>query len=170
MNYFIPLIPNKSFLYSTDNILQPSNNILQPQNTNAFDDLPTPASKSSIAAAIPVGSTWSNAGSIGIDLDNLLSGKTKNSGPAPSMNQLKVQSPVKSTSTLAALVGIQPNLIGGSGTSPHPQQKPQYSNIPIQHQQSTMQPQQQQKHPANLFGNLVQTNPTNFNNQFNAFQ
>lgn len=35
----------------------------------------------------PVGATWSNSGSLNIDLDNLLVSK-QNKGSAPSMNQL----------------------------------------------------------------------------------
>lgn len=48
---------------------------------------------------IAIGSTWSNAGSINIDFDNLV-GKKNTKGPAPSMNQLKSTntSPVKATS------------------------------------------------------------------------
>lgn len=44
-----------------------------------------------------IGSTWSNAGNISIDLDNLLSSKSKTGslGPAPSINQLKNQSPTE---------------------------------------------------------------------------
>lgn len=46
---------------------------------------------------IPIGSTWTNAGNINIDFDNLV-GKKSAKGPAPSMNQLKsaTTSPVKS--------------------------------------------------------------------------
>lgn len=45
-----------------------------------------------------VGSTWTaEKGKLNIDFDNLLSiNKNKNSGPTLSMNQLKIQSPVKS--------------------------------------------------------------------------
>lgn len=49
--------------------------------------------------AMPIGSTWSNAGSINIDFDNLI-GKKTSKGPAPSMNALKSAntSPVKAVS------------------------------------------------------------------------
>lgn len=39
-----------------------------------------------------VGSTWKGAG-INIDLDNIMGGKGKQSGPAPTMNQLASNSP-----------------------------------------------------------------------------
>lgn len=135
--------------------MQPSSNqLLQPQSTNVVDGSLI-GNNGTSKSSIPVGSTWSNSGSISIDLDNLLSGKSKHTGPVLSMNQLKIQSPVKTQPTS---LGIQPNLIGGSGgTILSPQQKPQYSNIPIQQQQTSQ-----------LFGG-VQT-PTNLNNQFNAFQ
>jgi len=57
---------------------------------------------------IAVGSTWSNAGSINIDLDNLM-GKSNNKGPAPSMNQLKSTntSPVKQQAGI--LSPVSPN-------------------------------------------------------------
>lgn len=40
----------------------------------------------------PVGSTWAGAG-LNIDLDNIMGSKTKQSGPAPTMNQLASNSP-----------------------------------------------------------------------------
>ena len=91
------------------------------------------------------------------------------------MNQLKIQSPVKTSNTQASM-NIQANLIGGANTLMSPTQaKPQYSNIPMQHNnQQHQQQQQQQQHQQNqlLFGGLVQssTAATNLNNQFNAFQ
>lgn len=48
-----------------------------------------------------MGQTWSNAaGAINIDLDNLLSPKLNKSGQSLSMNQLKSQSPTKTTANL----------------------------------------------------------------------
>ncbi|KAG7200987.1 hypothetical protein KM043_003343 [Ampulex compressa] len=41
---------------------------------------------------MPVGSTWAGSG-LNIDLDNIMGGKTKQSGPAPTMNQLASNSP-----------------------------------------------------------------------------
>lgn len=42
-----------------------------------------------------VGSTWSQIGNINLNLDNLLTAKGAKTEAAPSMNQLKTQSPVK---------------------------------------------------------------------------
>lgn len=42
-----------------------------------------------------VGSTWSQIGNINLNLDNLLTAKGNKTEAAPSMNQLKTQSPVK---------------------------------------------------------------------------
>lgn len=124
-----------------DNILQPSSNLLQPVNANNSQNQSTDTRTPSI----PLGSTWTNAGAINIDLDNLLSGKSKNSGPAPSMNQLKSQSPVKQ---------IQPI----NNVASPPKQQQQYPNIPVNQQQSQM------------FGNILMQPQSNMNNQFNAFQ
>ena len=44
------------------------------------------------SAMTPVGSTWAGAG-LNIDLDNLMGSKTKQSGPALTMNQLASNSP-----------------------------------------------------------------------------
>lgn len=44
------------------------------------------------ANVTPVGSTWAGAG-LNIDLNNIMGGKAKQSGPAPSMNQLASNSP-----------------------------------------------------------------------------
>lgn len=43
----------------------------------------------------PVGSTWTQIGNINLNLDNLLTPKGSKTEAAPSMNQLKTQSPVK---------------------------------------------------------------------------
>jgi hypothetical protein len=127
---------------SNDNILQPSNNLLQPINSNSSQ---TPTSESKLSS-IPLGSTWTNAGAINIDLDNLLSGKSKNSGPAPSMNQLKNQSPVKTTPPTNNIMMTSP--------------PKQFPNIPINQQQQQSQ----------MFGNILMQPQSNMNNQFNAFQ
>ncbi|KAG4067276.1 hypothetical protein HA402_000267 [Bradysia odoriphaga] len=125
---------------SNDNILLPSSNLLQPVNANNSQNQSTETK----APSIPVGSTWTNSGTINIDLDNLLSGKSKNTGPAPSMNQLKIQSPVKQ---------VQP--INSVASPPK-----QYPNIP-----STVNQQQSQ-----MFGSILMQPQSNVNNQFNAFQ
>lgn len=174
----------------TDNILQPAGfgggALLQPLSANNHTtssigggggDLLADAKPSSVA----VGSTWSStSGQIAIDLDNLMSGKSKNSGPALSMNQLKIQSPVKSQPSLAQSAiapPFQANLIGAptATTTATASKQPQYTNIPmvpaanssssssttVNHQQAAAAAAAvQQQH---LFGNLV-------SNQFNAFQ
>lgn len=56
---------------------------------------PTPVNPRGLGATTEttqVGLTWAEAG-IKIDLDNLMGNKTKQSGPAPSMNQLATSSP-----------------------------------------------------------------------------
>lgn len=90
-----------------------------------------------------------------------MSGKSKASGPAPSMNQLKIQSPVKSTATTAAPAiapPFQANLIGAA--APTTTTLPQYNSIPLT-PAGGLQQQQQPSPP--MFGNLV-------SNQFSAFQ
>lgn len=79
-----------SFFIFSDNILQPSSTLIAMNNGNNILNM------ESAKKSIPVGSTWSNAGSINIDLDNLLT-KKSGKGQAPSMNQLKSanSSPVK---------------------------------------------------------------------------
>lgn len=78
------------FSFTADNILLPSTN----NNSANNNPQPEPTKK-----PIAIGSTWSNAGNINIDFDNLI-GKTNTKGPAPSMNQLKSTntSPVKAAS------------------------------------------------------------------------
>ena len=70
-----------------------------------------------------VGSTWSQIGNINLNLDNLLTGKGNKTEAAPSMNQLKTQSPVKQPfppmlSTInnggAAAGGNIPGFFGGN--------------------------------------------------------
>lgn len=91
------------------------------------------------------------------------------------MNQLKIQSPVKSspspsfgstTQQIKPASTIPMNLFGGS-SSGNIQQKT-FHNIPMQNQQ-------QQQQQSNMFGNFVQQQSsnnsfTNNSNQFNAFQ
>lgn len=129
-----------------------------------------------------VGQTWSNAGPLNIDLDNLMSTKSSKGGPSLSMNQLKLQSPVKQQQQTPIPPMMSPpppqpslhinnnaannnfnhlnNNFGASIT----QQPNRFSgNV----QQPTINNQQQ------LFGNLmmaVNPNANNLNNQFDAFQ
>lgn len=151
---------------------------MQPTFDNS-SSLLTDATINSSTKPTAVGSTWSNAGGINLDIDNLLSGKSKNSGPAPSMNQLKTQSPVKSSAGggVPSSPAFQANLIGAQ-TTPQ-QQRPQYSNIIPNRQNNVAAPASTASLQSsnNLFGNLVmpqqqQQQPSsgsNFNN-FNAFQ
>lgn len=160
-------------LHPQDNILQPAlgSSLLQPlsasnHSNTAYTTSGTAAAAGDLladakAAPVAVGSTWSNsAGRIAIDLDNLMSGKAgKASGPAPTMNQLKVQSPAKiaQPSSVALPPPFQANLIGAPiGVT----SAPQYSHIPAAVAANVPQQQQQQQQ---MFGNLV-------SNQFNAFQ
>lgn len=78
-------------LYITD-LLQPSN-----KNSNISENINVDSNKP-VAPVQIVGSTWTaEKDKLNIDFDNLLSSnKNKNSGPTLSMNQLKIQSPVKS--------------------------------------------------------------------------
>lgn len=98
----------------------------------------------------PVGSTWSQIGNINLNLDNLLTGKGTKVEAAPSMNQLKTQSPVKqpyppmlSTINNNPAAGNIPGFFGGN---------PQAQGMGSGGMRS----------PSNMFGNN--------NNNFNAFQ
>ncbi|KAL5284752.1 CLINT1 family protein [Megaselia abdita] len=95
----LTISPNPAF--NGENILMPTSNILlqpisanNPSNNNAVIEGNL---NNLLSNNQQIGSTWSNAGNISIDLDNLLSSKSKTgaSGPAPSINQLKNQSPTK---------------------------------------------------------------------------
>lgn len=164
-----------SFAY-IENILQPSNHTLQPTTGGVQSDLFS-SNNSTSTANPPVGSTWSNSGKISIDLDNLLSGKSKLSGPAPSMNQLKTQSPIKTSSATSSIPPpFQANLIGAPAATSS-SSKPQYSNIPTINNHS-LNASSSSNNSAGaqlpMFGNLVSltssSNQNNLNNQFNAFQ
>lgn len=90
---FTDLILMICSLILADNILLPSSTNSSNNNNSTNNNMPAEPSKKPIA----IGSTWTNAGTINIDFDNLV-GKQSNKGPAPSMNQLKsaTTSPVKS--------------------------------------------------------------------------
>ncbi|XP_048507262.1 clathrin interactor 1 isoform X2 [Athalia rosae] len=57
----------------------------------------------------PVGSTWAGAG-LNIDLDNIMGSKTKQSGPAPSMNQLASNSPQHQPKGIEEFVSVMPTM------------------------------------------------------------
>ena len=89
----------------TSNVLLQPISAINPSNNNAvvegnFNNL--------LSNNQQIGSTWSNSGNINIDLDNLLSSKSKSgsSGPAPSINQLKNQSPTKPSQSVNAFSGM----------------------------------------------------------------
>lgn len=154
-------------------MLLPTNSILTPQSTVPVDD----NTQSKPTALANVGQTWSNA-SLNIDLDNLMSTKSKSSGPTLSMNQLKLQSPVKQQQTPVAPMMSPPplhinnnavnnnfnnvnNNFGAMLSATQPQPNISSGNVqPATNQQPFM-------------GNLMATvnpNANNLNNQFNAFQ
>lgn len=127
-------------------------------------------------AVANVGQTWSNA-PLNIDLDNLMSNKSKSSN-ALSMNQLKMQSPVKQQQSpvppmLSPPLHINNNAVNNNFNSLN-------NNIGGSMFSPAQQPQQQQQQQGNMqsnqqpfYGNLMATvtpNANNLNNQFNAFQ
>lgn len=156
--------------------MQANNSILQPQSaiTTTENDVQTKTT-----TLKDVGQTWSNAGPLNIDLDNLLSTKSKSNSSSLSMNQLKLQSPVKSQ---------QPALSSGLNTPPSLHINNNLTNnsfntinnnnfsatilSPAQQNHLMANTQQQQSQSA-LFADLMPNlNPSanNLNNQFNAFQ
>lgn len=167
------------FLHFSGDILQPTNNILTPQSS-AFVDDATLLKQTSLAN---VGQTWSNA-PLNIDLDNLMSTKSKSSNQSLSMNQLKLQSPVKQQqSPVPPMMSPQPSAplhINNNAVNNN------FSNV-NNNFAAMFSPTQTQPQPNNLsgnvqtaatnqqpfFGNLMATvnpNANNLNNQFNAFQ
>lgn len=142
----------------SDTMFQTSNSLLQPISIQNSTDS---SKNEDNVKEVNVGATWSNSGSIKIDLDNLLTSKNgKGNGPAPSMNQLKNQSPTKSlssTQSSAGFGGMPPML------SPSVPRSPGFNNIP-----PTIS-QQNQTFPN--FSMQSQNSNFNLNNQsFNAFQ
>lgn len=75
--------------------LSPVTNLLTPSSINIKNPAPNNTSSSQI------GSTWAGSG-LNIDLDNIMGSKTKQSGPAPTMNQLAINSPQHQIKPLAA--------------------------------------------------------------------
>lgn len=66
--------------------LSPVTNLLPPTSTNIKNQT------SSNTSSTQVGSTWASSG-LNIDLDNIMGSKAKQTGPAPTMNQLASNSP-----------------------------------------------------------------------------
>lgn len=75
-------LKSKSYLGTIG--LSPVTNLLPPTSTNK--------NQTSNNTSTQVGSTWAGSG-LNIDLDNIMGSKTKQSGPAPTMNQLASNSP-----------------------------------------------------------------------------
>lgn len=67
--------------------LSPVTNLLPPTSTNIKSQ-----ASSNMTPSAQVGSTWAGSG-LKIDLDNIMGSKAKQTGPAPTMNQLASNSP-----------------------------------------------------------------------------
>lgn len=80
-------------LYSGTIGLSPVTNLLTPTSTNSKN-------QTSNNASIQVGSTWAGSG-LNIDLDNIMGSKVKQTGPAPTMNQLASNSPQHQTKLMS---------------------------------------------------------------------
>lgn len=126
-------------------------------------------SQSKPTTLINVGQTWTNAGPLNIDLDNLLSTKSKSSGSSLSMNQLKLQSPVKQQqSPIPPMMSPPPSLHINNNAANN-----NFNNLNNNFGASLTQQPQPPSSQQQLFGNLMMTvnpNANNLNNQFDAFQ
>lgn len=67
--------------------LAPVTNLLPPTSINTRNQ-----TSSNTTSSTQVGSTWAGTG-LNIDLDNIMGSKSKQTGPAPTMNQLASNSP-----------------------------------------------------------------------------
>lgn len=156
------------------NILQPTNNILQPQSANQMQN----EMQSKQQPLTNVGQTWTNAGPLNIDLDNLLGSKTKAANASLSMNQLKLQSPVKQQQSPVPPLMMSPTLqhINNNAVNNN------FNNVNNNFGGATIMSPTQTSQPHNSSGNVQQPlffgnampamnpNVNNLNNQFNAFQ
>lgn len=145
--------------------------LLQPQN------LHQPAQqKPATQSQVPVGSTWFNSGGLNIDFDNLCGKNAKGNETAPTMNQLKIQSPVKSQTPVMGAINmpqLSPNIMGqtqnqfaqiqsGGSMQQFPNQFNSGNNIPLNTQSGNL---------FNMTGAPAQSNHNQLNNnQFDAFQ
>lgn len=155
-----------------NDILLPTNQLLQPINVNNNQ---TEENKQELKTEIPVGATWSNSGSVKIDLNNLLTSKNDKGPSAPTMNQMKLNSPIKQqTQPLTVQTPLGGGGYVGLGISPmtSPQQKnsPIFPNISVA--AASQQQQQQQLQSQNLFANFNSSSKNNNNSQTfnNIFQ
>lgn len=78
--------PSNTVNYAGTIGLSPVTNLLPPTSTSIKNQT------SSNTSSTQVGSTWAGSG-LNIDLDNIMGGKAKQTGPAPTMNQLASNSP-----------------------------------------------------------------------------
>lgn len=144
-------------------------------NQNESNSLSKPTTLST------VGQTWSNAGPINIDLDNLLSPKSKSTGPSLSMNQLKLQSPVKTQQPSA--FPIQPTNASQTASSAAATAAHINTNLANNNINSTINNNnfgatnqfggnnhQTLSGFGNLLSNTMSPTTNNLSNQFNAFQ
>ncbi|XP_034945393.1 clathrin interactor 1 isoform X2 [Chelonus insularis] len=87
---------NASSQANNANLFNSNNNIVTDRTTGTTTGTTT-----------QIGSTWAGAG-LKIDLDNLMGSKNKQSGPAPSMNQLASTSPQHQPRIIAPTMKMQP--------------------------------------------------------------
>jgi hypothetical protein len=71
--------------------LSPVTNLLPPTSINTKNQ-----TSNNTTSSIQIGSTWAGSG-LNIDLDNIMGSKSKQSDPAPTMNQLASNSPQHQT-------------------------------------------------------------------------
>lgn len=78
------LLKLKELLYLGTIGLSSVTNLLTPISTNSKNQISNTSTQ--------IGSTWAGSG-LNIDLDNIMGSKAKQTGPAPTMNQLASNSP-----------------------------------------------------------------------------
>lgn len=110
----------------------PTADLLQPMSSTSNQTVTDKAAQDS-KSQMNVGATWTNSGSLNIDLDNLLISKTNKQSTAPSMNQLasNPQSPINQPKV------VNQNNVGSSGFNNFgmPGFMPGYSQMPPQNNQ-----------------------------------
>lgn len=159
------------------NILQPINSILLPQSSNQTEN----DTQSKQSTLTNVGQTWTNAGPLNIDLDNLMGTKSKSANASLSMNQLKLQSPVKQQQSPT----VPPMMISPTLQHINNAVNNNFNSVNNNFGATVLSPTQSsqnsfsrniQQHSATgtvYFGNATPSpnpNVNNLNNQFNAFQ
>ncbi|XP_018377534.1 PREDICTED: clathrin interactor 1 isoform X2 [Trachymyrmex cornetzi] len=86
-NIFMGMNNTPTVNYAGSVGLSPVTNLLPPTTINTRNQ-----TSSNTTSSAQVGSTWTGSG-LNIDLDNIMGSKTKQTGPAPTMNQLASNSP-----------------------------------------------------------------------------